>query len=354
MSRLLNKIDFSKLTRTVKTPYDEYECNTMLCLYNANNIKGSELKTFKEHPKLTNINSTKDIDIRSIIRQGMKICTTVSEEYLLDKMEDCKLIFLLFSRKPTKYELRNPKVIEKICGLVFLDVAPTFIYITLICAQRGLGRPLMNLVEEIAVLFGFNTIKLDSLDAPFPFYLRNNYRLDNGRGKYIISEDEESEPLYKPPEKEDIEKKYKAPYTGIIHTFKYGGFQPGQKSWIYVGDSTNYQRDKWKFIKPGYIVLYTREETPERVYYKPNKMFSDEVFKHLLSKNKQKSKFKVEDEHGNKLRLNKHAGLVTKLINVSTSGSEYIKMTKKLRVTMLGKKRRRSRKPNKKKSQKKK
>jgi len=320
----------------MSTKYDSYECNTMMCLYNINKLKGSQLATIKTHPKLKNIDSTLDVNLKSIIMQGTKICTTVSSEYLLEKMEQCKLVFLLFARKPTSYDLRNPKVLEKICGLVFLDIASQYVYITLICAQRGLGRPLMNLVEEITVLLGYDTIKLDSLDAPFPFYLSNNYRLDNGRGTYRISDDEESKQLLKPPEKDFIQKTYKSPYTGLIHTVKYGGSQPGQYNWIYIGDSTNYQRDKWKFIKPGNIVLYDRIETGDRVYYKSNKRLSDDTFKHLLSKIKQKSKFKVNDVNGKKIRLNKYAGLVTKLVKVSTSGSEYIKMTKKIEVTLLG------------------
>ena len=79
-------------------------------------------------------------------------------------------------------------------------------------------------------------VKLSSLDAPFPFYIKNNYRIDNGNNELIIGEDEDEEELhirgdeyYMAPNEEDIVKNYMKPYTGIVYS-KNG------KHWIYVGD----------------------------------------------------------------------------------------------------------------------
>lgn len=330
MSRLINTLNVSKLSRTVTTKYDNYECNTLLCLYNMKNVSKYEIKTIKKHHKLKDIEGIKEIDMNFIIKQGFKICSTISEEYLLEKMEDSKIIFILLSRKIPNMTLRNPKILQYICGLMFLDIMPSYVYLSLICAQRGLGAPLLKLSEELAGLFGYKKVRLDSLEAPFPFYLKNNYRLDNGYGTYNLFDKDIDEPLVNPPE--DLESKYKTPYVGIIHKFR-------NKYWIYVGDSTKYEKTKWKFIQPGFIVLYTRMEDASRVYYIKNKMFSDETFKHILSKIDRTTKYTVKDKDGKKIRLNKNAGLVSKLINISTVGSDFIKMSKTLSTPMYGIKR---------------
>ena len=255
--------------------------------------------------------------------------------------------------------LRDPKVIDKMCGLLLLKPEIEYLYISVICANKGKGGQILSFAEYVAEKLHKSKVKLSSLDTPFPFYIKNNYRIDGGHHDITIGYDEPEEVLeisddayYKAPIHEDIEKHYIKPYLGIVYS-------KNRKHWIYVGNPDIYQREKWFYIKPGYVVLYNRIQKEGRVYFERNPIFrgNDEAFYDFISKSHNITKYRVQDKDGNKILLNANAGVISELKNVSIKSREFIQMTKDLSiypVTYLsGKRKYRKSRKNKKKSRKK-
>lgn len=319
---LLNTLNLTKLSRTVTTKHNSFDCNHIVLLCNFEQMSSKETKIIEQYKPYHEILKLKKVDEASILKQSLKICQNkVSQEYIAEKLAETKLVFILFSRKIPKFDLRDPKVLDFVCGMLLLQPARDFMYLTLICGHKGIGSPLVELSEQITKLFGYSKIKLDSLDSPFLFYLRKGYLLDKGKSQHIFSNEEgdETKEFKNPPENLDD---YKQPYIGIIK-------KKQNNRWIYIGNPERYQKTKWLYIKDGYFQLYKRVEDEERVYFKKN--VSESIFKYLIENHlDKKTKFRVLDENGKKIMLNENAGMITKLVNLSKQFNNYIQMTKTL------------------------
>lgn len=338
-------LDTTPLTeRLLKTNYDTYECNTLMLLINSKNVTKEEVSIIKSYNEkqtlLVDMNieertiDFKDhkVDLNRLIHQCKLMCSGIDSDFLVEEMRKCKLVFLLFSRKLPNITLRDPKVIDKMCGLLLLNPEMEHLYISVICANKGKGGQMLSFAEYIADKLHKSKVKLSSLDTPFPFYIKNNYRIDGGHQDITIGDDEPEELLelksgayYRAPTNEDIEKYYLKPYLGIVYS-------KNRKHWIYVGDPDVYQRDKWFYIKPGYVVLYNRIQDEGRVYFERNPIFrgNDEAFYDFISKSHNITKYRVQDKDGNKVLLNGNAGVISELKNVSIKSMEFIQMTKDL------------------------
>lgn len=356
MTSLLNVLELNTrgFTRPIKTKYEQFECNTMLMMVNINNTtinERTEIKAYADKEDIVNLDMNTEtrkinfgqveIDMERVLRQSVKICDGIEEGYLLDKISESKIVLLLISRRLPKKVLRTPKIIDQICGLVLLEPAAEFLYLAIICSQRGLGGKFLKLTEDVAHLFDLKTVKLDSLDAPFPFYIKNNFFIDNGVGQFTIGKDEEEKELTPAQNLPQNLDKHQIPYTGIIHTWR-------EFSWIYIGNPDKYEKDKWMFLKPGFIVLYNRKYEGGRVYYKLNRIFDNnpKMLEHVLRKTEKSvmgkrhyvSKFRVVDENSKLIRLNQNASVLDKLFDISIIKSNYISMTKQLTPLVRGKK----------------
>jgi len=370
MTSLLNVLDLNTrgFNRPIKTKYDEFECNTMLMMVNINNTTVNErtqIKAYSDTQNIVNLDMNietrkinfgqVEIDLERVLKQSIKICGGIEESYLLDKISESKIVLLLISRRLPKKELRNPNIIDQICGLVLLEPSVEFLYLAIICSQRGLGGKFLKLTEDVARLFDLNTVKLDSLDAPFPFYIKNNFFIDDGKGQFTIGDDDEDKKLTLVQNLPKNLNENQTPYIGIVHTWR-------EFSWIYIGNPEKYEKEKWMFLKPGFIILYNRIAERGNVYYKLNRIFDNnpKMLEHVLRKTEKSemgkrhyiSKFRVVDEAGNIIRLNQNAGVLDKLFDLTISHSDYISMTKILPPIVIGKKKTKKRKIVKKKGRK--
>lgn len=304
-----------------------YETKDLKCNYYFFRIKDFN-HIEKEHK--TNSRKIKEHTpniLQLIKRNGEKLCSGVTKGYILDDLKDSDYILILTSINLPLHNLRDKDfVIDKLCGLVFLkNFAPKdikknteYLYISLICAQRGIGSHLLKKCEEFAEFLEVPKIKLDSLDAPLGFYLKKGFMFDYSSTTrlYKISHDLNDDPIPLKDRKnyrsiQDIKKEGNP--LGFILNQKVG---KASYNWIVIKDNGTY---KYKFIRPGYILTHKRVYEDGNVLYKP--VYNKKIMQSIDDLNKGHrgdgfKKTRQKDIHGNP--IDTHANMITILKNVSS------------------------------------
>ena len=321
-----NNLNFFYQTRDHKCNYYYFAFNT--------GFKDTFKDTFREHN--TSTNKIREIeehfpDIRKMLeRNGGSMCMGVESGYILEKFDECDYVVVLTEIDKPVYSFRKEAFIDNLCGLIFLkEHAPKntkaitdYLYITLVCAIKGIGGHLMNKCEEIAIKMGFNKIKLDSLDAPIGFYLYKGYKFDksgHADARYEIAEDEEEKDPKRGNPYIDI-RDIPEPKIGFVLT------QHRNKNtyqWIVVKKGDQY---KYMYLKPGYIQTFRRVDTFGDITYKP--IFKPDVMDHIRRHNTNTKTFMLP----NGTRFDTQAGVITTLKDISTYrlDREGVAMTKNL------------------------
>ena len=117
---------------------------------------------------------------------GEKLCKTIDKSYMMDAIAESD--YVLMSTSINMNKTRSKQLSKKLCGLVLLKKYREHLYVTLICGLPGLGGKLLKIIERIALNDNISKIKLDSVDAPIYFYLKNGFTFDRGLDTYEISE----------------------------------------------------------------------------------------------------------------------------------------------------------------------
>ena len=227
METLLETTDTSGLLGTVVTPYDSFDCNTVLLTLNSEVESEMDIvKKVRDYGKKeTNFIESTDVDIPDLLQQTPALCLGVNLDYIVQSFSITDLSLMLFSRGVTKHDLRSKHVVEKLCGFMFLDTKNSkkelSIYVNLICASRGFGSKLLKYAEDISVKLNYNRVTLRSLEGPLGFYLKKGYKLKKIKGSpvYVTSEDvpnltPQVSPLSKFEEKTDLTLQ---PLRGMIY-----------------------------------------------------------------------------------------------------------------------------------------
>lgn len=257
------------------------------------------------------LRSEKDyISIEEIIENSSsKLCGGINKDYIIDSLDENDIVILSLSLK--NRNTRSKISAKKLCGLIFLKVKPTYIFVSLVCGLPGLGKKLLNIIEKIAKLHGAKKIKLDSVDNACNFYLKNGFTFDRGREVHVLGDDEIERHPKKiskiPPNKINN----KIIDIGYIHSETHGKYK---YQWVLVVENG---LKRWKFIKKSYIQI--------------NK-FNPEIRKKILTRKPNLISIKDLKKKGkSKKYLNN--GIITTLRNVNTTLYEEdinIKMSKKL------------------------
>jgi GNAT superfamily N-acetyltransferase len=328
---------------TITKYENSYECNTVLFKVNSEKETDSEIvKVIKEYSKtdLSIIEDTK-IDILGLISQATVLCAGVNKGYLVDTYDTTDICVMLFSRSLPDYDLRNPKVVENLCGFMFLDTKRTkkekSIYINLICTSRGFGSKLLKFAEQISQRLGYNRVTLSSLDSPLGFYLKKGYSLSLTRdtlAPYELGKSTEDlipsvSALSSFESKTDLTLQ---PLRGMLYNEKRSN---GQHFWIYsqsVGDSP-YNKKNWKYIKPGNLLLYKRQvSVANKIFYNFDTRLYESIEAYLDPSEISEKCFNALDENKTKhtIKINKNGGLITILRNIKYVPDGGISMSKNL------------------------
>jgi len=296
--------------------FDKTKCNYFMVRVRKNKKMSYIEKHYKNNILQTYDNSKfNHISIEDIINwSGERLCKTIEKGYIIDSIEKSDYVILSSSIKINK--TRSKQISNKLCGIVLLKKYKSHIYITLICGLLGLGKKLLNMVERIAIQSNINKIKLDSVDVPIYFYLKNGYLFDKGRNTYEISKDYRTHIKYpkkisNPPPNYD--KHNKKIDIGYVHSESYGGYK---YYWIIIEDGG---MKIWKLIKPGFMIL--------------SKIKPDVKNYLLSSKPNVLVPYETKTKGGTKKKYLR-AGLITHLRNIKIKefdGDFTISMTKKLR-----------------------
>lgn len=329
MDTLLETTDTAGLVGTVVTPYDSYDCNTVLLTLNSQVESEKDIvKKVRDYGKKeTNFIESTDIDVPDLLRQTPALCLGVNLEYVVQSFSLADLSLMLFSRGVTSHDLRSKHVVEKLCGFMFLDTKNSkkerSIYVNLICASRGFGSKLLKYAEDISVKLNYNRVTLRSLEGPLGFYLKKGYQLKKKRDSpvYVTSEDVEN---LKPQasqiasfeEKTDLTLQ---PLRGMLYSEKRSN---GSHFWIYTqarGDSP-YSRKNWLYIKPGNLLLFKRQVSVDgkTVFYNFDSKLYESVKDFLDPSEISSNCFNANDENGthHRVKINKNGGLITILRNI--------------------------------------
>ena len=247
------------------------------------------------------------ISVEEIIKNSSHLCGGINQDYILDSLDENDIVILSLSLKNRK--TRSKISAKKLCGLIFLKVKPSYIFVSLVCGLPGLGKKLLNIIEKIALSHGAKKIKLDSVDKACNFYLKNGFTFDKGNKIYTLGEDEVVKNPKKishiPPNKINNKKID----IGYIHTETHGN----QKyKWVLVIENG---LRRWKFIKKSYLQL--------------NKI-KPEVKSKILTRKPNLISIKDLKKNG-KSKKYLNSGIITTLRNVNVSLYDYdanIKMTK--------------------------
>ena len=140
-----------------------YECNTVLFKVNSEKDPDSEIiKVIKEYSKTdTSIIEDTKIDILGLLSQATVLCSGVNKGYLVDTYDTTDICVMLFSRSLPDYDLRNPKVIDNLCGFMFLDTKRT---------KSGLWN--MGTLQKMLAnrtYTGIHNVHVKKLDRTFSF-----------------------------------------------------------------------------------------------------------------------------------------------------------------------------------------
>lgn len=317
-----------------------YDCNTVLVNVNASKTPEKDvIQVIKDYEKNDEqFIKDSDVDTAALLAQAEGLCGGVNKDYILETYESTDICVLLFSRSLTQKELRSKRVIENLCGFMFLDTKRTkrerSIYVNLICTSRGFGSKLLRFAEEISVNLGFNRVTLSSLDGPLGFYIKKGYtfRVKRLPTFYEMSAGDD-DLLPKDASLNRFESSTDLtiqPLRGMLYNEKRSN---GLHFWIYTqprGDSP-YDRRNWKYIKPGNLLLFKRAVGPDgNVFYNFDLGLYEKVKDHLDSE--ELKGFDCVDENGtrHRVKINKNGGLITILRNVDFTPSGGIFMFKNL------------------------
>lgn len=133
------------------------------------------------------IRSSDDVEILNIEQSFklscFKLCSGgVEKQYLLESYNYSNISILLLSEK---INIRSKTKTISIFGFTFLDLDYKYnrnnIKVALICSNKKTGGDLLNLSENIGKSLNCDYIKLDSLEAPFTWYLSKGYETERGR-----------------------------------------------------------------------------------------------------------------------------------------------------------------------------
>ena len=317
-----------------------YDCNTVLVNVNSSITSEKDIlqviKNYEKNDEQFIKNS--EVDIEALLSQAEGLCGGVNKDYILETYESTDICVLLFSRSLTQKELRSKRVIENLCGFMFLDTKRTkrelSIYVNLICTTRGFGSKLLRFAEEISVNLGFNRVTLSSLDGPLGFYLKKGYSFKVKRNPTFYEMSSDYTELL--PQDSSL-KRFEAstdltiqPLRGMLYNEKRSN---GLHFWIYTqprGDSP-YDKKNWKYIKPGNLLLFKRAVGPDgNVFYNFDLGLYEKV-KDNLDSDELKG-FDCVDENGtrHRIKINKNGGLITMLRNVDFTPSGGIFMFKNI------------------------
>ena len=131
-----------------------YDCNTVLVNVNASKTPEKDvIQVIKDYEKNDEqFIKDSDVDTAALLAQAEGLCGGVNKDYILETYESTDICVLLFSRSLTQKELRSKRVIENLCGFMFLDTKRTkrerSIYVNLICTSRGFGSKLLRFAEN--------------------------------------------------------------------------------------------------------------------------------------------------------------------------------------------------------------
>jgi hypothetical protein len=273
-------------------------------------------KHFKNNEIISdNPNDPNYISISEILEwSGENLCKTISKDYILEELESTDIVLL--SASVTNNKTRSKQLSKKLCGFVLIKIRKDHLYISVICGLPGIGGKLIKKTETLAKKMNKKKIKLDSMDAPIGFYLKNGYLFDKGYDTYEISEN--YFPEYSIPKKisnppPNYDKNGNKIDIGYIYTEAYGGHR---YHWIIIQDEGI---KRWKLIKPGYIFL--------------NKIGS-QIKNYLLTK---KPSLLLASEIRTKAGTQRkylNGGMITTLQNIKIKSSDeetkLISMTKKI------------------------
>jgi len=79
------------------------------------------------------------------------------------------------------------KISIMVTGIVFLNELPKKdLYLSLICCEKGLGTPLMELVESVGKILKYKRIVLKSIDEPIKFYIKKGYKFMKGKQSVVV------------------------------------------------------------------------------------------------------------------------------------------------------------------------
>ena len=128
-------------------------------------------KIKKSNFKMNKIKLLQELDIpiyfesfRDIYSEMKVLCPGILFSFMKDALNS-DFIIKLIKRK-------------KLVGFVTINMLNNkSIFIDLICASKGLGSHLMNLIKEISKKMEIKYIKTDSLDTVVPFYLKNEFQV---------------------------------------------------------------------------------------------------------------------------------------------------------------------------------
>ena len=100
METLLETTDTSGLLGTVVTPYDSFDCNTVLLTLNSEVESEMDIvKKVRDYGKKeTNFIESTDVDIPDLLQQTPALCLGVNLDYIVQSFSITDLSLMLFSR----------------------------------------------------------------------------------------------------------------------------------------------------------------------------------------------------------------------------------------------------------------
>lgn len=283
---------------------DKTRCNYMIVRVNpSKKLRGMERHVKNNSLQSYSPSSNNHISIEDIADwSGSNLCSGIEKGYIMEKIEENDYVIISAGLK--KRSTRGKGYAKSLCGILLLKVYSDYLYITLICGKAWVGQKLINLTEDIAKSSNIYKIKLDSVDAPISFYLKNKFKFDRGEDTYKISdyEDEDKEVPKKisnpPPNTNEKGEKID---IGYIHSETHGN---KKYHWMIIKKQGI---KRWRLIKPGYIFL--NKLKPDVVDYLKTRKPS------LLTAEELKTRGGTKGEYI-------YGGMITTLTNVNTKRAD--------------------------------
>ena len=209
----LDTFKLSKALRIMGRGGNPYICNCMLIkVLNHSNPEEPEPMYFIKRdgmPLITlDIKVAEDNKLLTFLEKNLfldsnNLCKfTINKSYIKSNYDLCDISIVLFSENIIKRTKTSKYVV---CGLLFLEERNKSLYLSLICAKRGIGGLLLKFAEMIGRFFKYQKIILTSVDKPMPVYIHKGYKFMTGTDTFDVENDVKIIPFKENLETGDIE-----------------------------------------------------------------------------------------------------------------------------------------------------